>query len=137
MIPLRYVERCALAGTNYRSQDRTMTFKPAVWYPIAVVLSVVNVVAVAFTAGPAQPWHAAGHAALALAFGLWAQRLRRRVGGSESQGTGDSELEARLEALEADVNRLRQQLSETQERLDFAERLLARGPEARRVDPQR
>jgi hypothetical protein len=114
-----------------------MTFKPAVWYPIAVVLSVVNVVAVAFTAGPAQPWHAAGHAALALAFGLWAQRLRRRVGGSESQGTGDSELEARLEALEADVNRLRQQLSETQERLDFAERLLARGPEARRVDPQR
>jgi hypothetical protein len=33
-----------------------------------------------------------------------------------------------LEALEVDVSRLRQELSETQERLDFAERLLA-GPE--------
>src|SRR2546422_11197176 len=36
------------------------------------------------------------------------------------------ELPARLEALEAELNTLRQELSETQERLDFAERLLAR-----------
>src|SRR5205807_6692980 len=106
------------AGRNYRLQDRTMTFKPAVWYPIAVVLSVVNVVAVAFTAGPAQPWHAAGHAALALAFGLWAQRLRRRAGGSELPGAGESELEARLAALAAAVERLRQQPREAQERPD-------------------
>ena len=47
------------------------------------------------------------------------------------------ELPARLEALEAELNTLRQELSETQERLDFAERLLARGPETRRVGPQR
>ena len=106
-----------------------MTFKPAIWYPIAVVLSVVNFVAVGFALRPAEPWHAATHAALGLAFGLWAQRLRR--------GPGGSEVPARLEALEADVSRLRQELSETQERLDFAERLLAQGPEARRVGPQR
>ena len=105
-----------------------MTFKPAIWYPIAVVLSVINLVGVGFAAGQAQPWHAASHAALALAFGLWAQRLR--------QGPGGSELRARLEALEGEVSGMREELSETQERLDFAERLLAQGPETRRVGPQ-
>src|SRR5260370_564133 len=37
-----------------------MTFKPATWYPIAVVLSVLNLVGVGFApagpAGPAEPW---------------------------------------------------------------------------------
>jgi hypothetical protein len=103
-----------------------MTFKPAIWYPIAIVLSVINLVGVGFAAGDPQPWHAGSHAVLALAFGLWAQRLRKGAGGSELQ-TPLEVLEA-LEALEADVSRLRQELSETQERLDFAERLLA-GPE--------
>ena len=106
-----------------------MTFKPVIWYPIAVVLSVINLAGVGFAARQAEPWHAAIHAALALAFGLWAQRLR--------QGHGGGELPARLEALEAEMSKLRPELSEMQERLDFAERLLAQGPEARRVDPQR
>jgi hypothetical protein len=106
-----------------------MTFKPAIWYPIAVVLSVVNLAGAGFAAGQAEPWHATVHAALALAFGLWAQRLR--------QGPGGSELPAQLEALEIEVSKLRQELSETQERLDFVERLLAQGPETRRVGPQR
>ena len=44
-----------------------MTFKPAIWYPIAAALSVINVVAVGFAARSAEPWHAALHAALALA----------------------------------------------------------------------
>ena len=109
-----------------------MTFKPRIWFPIAVVLAVLNVVAVGFAAGDAEPVHAGTHAALALAFGLWAQRLRQRPGGSELPAG----LEA-LEALEAEVSKLRQELSETQERLDFAERVLAQGPEARRVGPQR
>jgi hypothetical protein len=105
-----------------------MTFKPAIWYPIAVVLSVVNLAGVGFAASKAEPLHAAVHAALALAFGLWAQHLR--------QGRGGSEFQPRLEALEVEVGTLRQELSETQERLDFAERLLAQGPEARRVGPE-
>lgn len=112
-----------------------MTFKPTIWYPIAVVLSVINLVAVAFAVGPVQPWHATIHAALALAFGLWAQRLRQGPGGSEFQAS--LETPEALESLEAEVGRLRQELSEMQERLDFAERLLAQGPEARRVGPQR
>lgn len=107
-----------------------MTFKPAVWYPIAVALSVINLIAVGLTVSPDQPWHAAGHAALALAFGLWAQHLRRGPGVS-------AQLPTRLEALEGELTRLRQELSETQERLDFAERLLTQGRDARGGNPQR
>ena len=106
-----------------------MTFKPTIWYPIAVVLSAINLAGAGFAAASAEPWHATIHTTLALAFGLWAQRLR--------QGTGGRELEAGLEALEVEVTKLRQEVSETQERMDFAERLLAQRPEPGRVDPQR
>jgi hypothetical protein len=105
-----------------------MTFKRTIWFPIAVVLSVINLVGVGFAAGEPQPWHAALHAALALAFGLWAQRLR--------QGPGGSELQAPLEGLEAEVDALRAEVAELHERMDFAERLLAQVPETRRVAPQ-
>jgi hypothetical protein len=119
-----------------------MNFKSSVWFPIAVVLSVVNLVAGGFALGQGEPPHAGIHAALALAFGLWAQRLRQRRAGS---GGGDIQerleaLEAevsRVEALEGDVSRLRQELSEAQERLDFAERLLVKGREKDRAEPQR
>jgi hypothetical protein len=105
-----------------------MTFKPAVWFPIAIVLTAINLVGVGFAAASAEAWHASIHAALALAFALWAQRLRR--------GPGATELPARLEALEVEVGNVRRELSEAQERLDFAERVLAQGPEGRRVGPQ-
>ena len=105
-----------------------MTFKRAIWYPIAIVLSVINLVGVGFAAGKPQPWRAALHAALALAFGLWAQRLR--------QGPGGSELQAPLEGLESEVDALRAEVAELHERMDFAERLLAQVPETRRVAPQ-
>jgi hypothetical protein len=100
-----------------------MTFKPSIWYPIAVGLSVINLVAVGFAARPAEPWHATIHAGLALAFGLWARHLR--------SGTGAGDAQARLEELDSEINRLREEVSEMQERLDFAERVLAKGPEPR------
>src|SRR4051794_21546534 len=108
-----------------------MTFKAKIWQPIAVVLSAVNLVAVGFAAGAAEPYHAAVHAALALGFGVWAQRLRQRP----DPTLGAGEQEARFEALEADVGELRRELTETQERLDFAERVMAQPPESRRVEP--
>lgn len=111
-----------------------MRFKPAIWYPISIVLSAVNLVAVGFAAGEPQPYHAGMHAALALAFGLWAQRLRQAPRGNEIQAPVEV-LEA-VEALEDELSRLRQELSETQERQDFTERLLAQRPEPRRVDPE-
>src|SRR5690242_4910638 len=105
-----------------------MTFNPTIWFPIAVVVTVINVVDVAFAGTPP---HATAHAVLALGFGLWAQQLRRRRGVPPS---GDaSDLQAGLEALDAQVTKLRQELTETQERLDFTERLLAQGREGRRV----
>lgn len=120
-----------------------MALKPSFWFPIAVGLSALNLVAVGFAVRPGEPWwHAASHSALALAFGLWAQRLRH-----SPRVTSGPELEERLAALEAeagrvetlegDVSRMRQELTEAQERLDFAERVLVRGREKDRVDPQR
>ena len=103
-----------------------MTFKPSVWRPIAIVLSAINVAAVGFAASAAEPWHAGTHAALALAFGLWAQRMQ-----SSPAAAGD--VEARIEALEIEMTNLRQELAEAQERLDFTERVLAQQPEPRRL----
>jgi hypothetical protein len=105
-----------------------MTFKPALWRPIAVILSAVNLAGAGFAVGAAEPWHASVHVALALAFGFWAERLR--------PGTGGSERQAQLDELDAEVDQLRRELSEAQERLDFAERLLAQRPESRRVGPE-
>ena len=106
-----------------------MRFKPAIWFPISAVLSVVNVGAAWFAAQLAEPWHATVHAALGVAFALWAQRLRRRPDGSE-------ELQADVESLEHEVNTLRQELAEAHERLDFAEQVLyQQQAETRRVDP--
>ena len=106
-----------------------MTFNPRVWFPIAVVVSAINVVAVGHAAAAAEPWHAAIHAALAVAFGWWAQRLR--------PGPDGGTVPDRLGELEAEMSRLRQELGEAHERLDFAERVLAQGQEARRPDQQR
>jgi hypothetical protein len=109
-----------------------MKLKSPLWLPVAMVLSAVNLVAVGLAAATAEPWHAAGHAGLALGFGLWAERRRQ----SRRLGDGAEVLEA-LDAIETDVSKLREDLTETQERLDFTERLLAREAEIRRVDPQR
>lgn len=106
-----------------------MTFKPAIWYPIATVLCAANLVAVWFAAAPGGPLHATVHAGLAVGFALWARRLRQGPLGSVHQ----AELEA-VEALEVEVTALRQELSEAQERVDFAERMLAEALEPRRVD---
>ena len=105
-----------------------MTFKPAIWFPIAIILSAVNVVAVGFAARDAEPLHAGIHAALAVALGLWAQRMWRRSRGGETQ--------ADVQALEGEVDTLRLELAEAHERLDFAERILSQQAETRRVDPQ-
>ena len=103
-----------------------MTFNPKTWRPIAIVLSAVNLVAIGVTAG--APAHAIGHGALALAFGYWAERMRRPAAGTTE------EREARLEALEDELTRMQDELGEAQERIDFAERMLGQAAEARRVD---
>jgi signal transduction histidine kinase len=112
-----------------RTRVRVMIFKPTIWYPIAIGLTVINLVGVGYALRPLEPLHAAIHALLAVAFGLWARRLRQGPRGGEDQ--------ARLDVLGAEVASLRQELNETQERLDFAERLLAQRPETRHAGPPR
>jgi hypothetical protein len=55
---------------------------------------------------------------------------RLRPAGS---GTLSADVAPRLEALERSVQGLQQELAETQERLDFAERLLTKAREERRI----
>lgn len=103
-----------------------MTFKPRVWYPIAAFLAVANVGSVYFAAQAAEPIHGALHAAFGVAFAIWADRLRRRR--HAGLATGEISLSAQ-QGLELEMDQLRQELGEAQERLDFAERLLAQRPE--------
>lgn len=73
-----------------------------------------------------EPWHAMAHGALAVGFGLWAQRLKqRRDAGEGQQAIEAPEAAERMELLEGELSRMRQELSEAQERLDFTERMLA------------
>lgn len=112
-----------------------MIVRPTIWYSIAVALTVINLAGMGYAMRPPEPLHAAAHAVLAVVCGMWARRLRQRreTGEIGEIGRGDE----RLDALGAEVDQLRAQLSETQERLDFAERLLAQQPEVRRASPPR
>ena len=110
-----------------------MALNPRIWYPIAAVGFVVNVVGAAFAVNPADPWHAGIHATLAVAFGVWAQHLkvRKRAAAMES---GD---EPEIAVLRDDIGELRRELSELQERMDFAERLLSQAREIDRLPDRR
>jgi len=70
------------------------------------------------------------------AMGIWgAVKIAKII--AHSRVAGDPDTAAHLQALDQEVESLRREMIETQERLDFAERLLAQGPETRRVEPQR
>lgn len=56
--------------------------------------------------------------------------------GAQSQsGPVVQRLEARMEQMEQELATLQHDLSETQERLDFAERMLAQSREGKRIGP--
>ena len=72
---------------------------------------------------------------LVAAIGTWgAVKIAKIMG--HSRVTGDPDTAAHLQALDQEVGILRREMIETQERLDFAERMLAQRPETRRVEPQ-
>jgi predicted RNase H-like nuclease (RuvC/YqgF family) len=70
-------------------------------------------------------------------FGMWVTgigaALARRIGGRAAEA--DHDQAGRIEQLERDLDDLRLQLSETQERVDFAERMLAQVRDAQRLPP--
>lgn len=113
-----------------------MAWKPITKYRIAAAFTLINLVGGAYAIGAGEVMHAATHGVLAIIGGVWALRALRRLG----PATQDDDVDAiesedrgatRVENLAAEVDSLRQQLSETQERLDFAERMLARPDKTR------
>jgi len=60
----------------------------------------------------------------------WAAIKIARINAARSEST-TPQVTGRLEELERVVQAMQQELAETQERLDFAERLLAQGREGR------
>jgi hypothetical protein len=108
-----------------------MAFQSPKWHPIALALSALNLIGAGFAVAMEEPFHAVIHVSLAVGFGLWARRLRPQGGAADT-----AEVVERLEALEGEVGRLRQELSEAQERLDFTERVLAQGRDPARVSKE-
>lgn len=108
-----------------------MWFKHRAWIPVAWFLSIGNLVAVWFAARPAEPWHASAHALLAVAFALGARRLmaRQRAGAQNEdvQQTIDQN-----EHVQQTIEDMQPRLQELEERVDFAERLLAKNRDAER-----
>jgi hypothetical protein len=76
---------------------------------------------------------AIGAAALGLFFGPIGAALARRLGGGPRASEVHTEIEQVNERVTAEVDDLRARLAEVEERLDFAERLLARGGEADQI----
>lgn len=122
-------------GVGGLNETYDMNSKRKMWYALAVGLSVVNWIGLGLASQPAEPLHATIHGVLALAFAYWAHRLRSRFVGGELA----DRLEGResREELEAEVQTLRQALTESLERLDSAERRLAQGAEVRQARPER
>ena len=117
-----------------------MTFEHPAWRPIAGALTAINLMGIGWAAAMTEPAHAVVHGVLAVAFGLGGRHLQQRRVDEERRQLGPGAPQAGLLAREAEMDGLRQELMEAQERLDFAERVLARTPEvrvpeARRPDP--
>ena len=105
-----------------------MRFNPRIWTPIAQVLAAVNVAAVYFAARVTEPVHALAHAALGAACMLWAERLRARA----TRALDETEM-AQAELMPGEMDHVHNELAELQERLDFAERMLAQRRDTDRV----
>lgn len=110
-----------------------MSSKTRFWNGVLVFLSAVNLGAVWFAAQPGEAWHATVHAGLALGFGLWAQRRMGLAGPGPAMPALERTGEAETAALRDEVEDVRHELGEMQERLDFTERLLTQAREGERL----
>ena len=81
-------------------------------------------------AGELAMFLALGFAALGLTFGPIGAALGRRISGHPEPGDAHAEIEEMRARVTDEVDDLRNRLAEVEERLDFAERLLAHGRQA-------
>jgi hypothetical protein len=84
-------------------------------------------------AGELAMFLAIGAAAVALLFGPIGSALARRLGGRPEPDDAHAEIEEMRARVTAEVDDLRNRLAEVEERLDFAERLLAHGGPANQL----
>ncbi len=105
-----------------------MNFNPRVWRPIAILLSVGNIAGVVQALGAGEPAHAMAHVVLGVVLAFWVRRLNERAREARGDRIAGSDQQAQIEGLESDLDQLRRELTETQERLDFTERMLAQRP---------
>ena len=111
-----------------------MASKPSFWHAVLVVLSAGNLVFVWFAD---EPWHATIHAALAVAFGHWAQRRGRLEEARLRAGALGTGSEVEIAAFRVEVEEVRRELGEVHERLDFVERMLNQAREGDRLPGRR
>ena len=112
-----------------------MTTRTRVLNGVLVLLSVANVVSVWFAVQPGGAAHATIHAALALGFGLWAQRrMLADVVRPPGLQSGSS---VEVPGLRDEVGDVQRELAAVQERLDFTEQLLSRSREGDRPPGRR
>ncbi len=78
-------------------------------------------------AGELAMFLAIGAAAVGLLFGPIGSAIGRRLGGRSEPGDAQAEIEEVRARVTDEVDDLRSRLAEVEERLDFAERLLAQG----------
>ena len=81
-----------------------------------------------------NPGYVAALAAIAIVMVGLVKIARYWASGSRAASGATAQLEARVNAVEQELAGLQHDLSETQERLDFAERLLAQSREVKRLD---
>ncbi|HEY6807749.1 MAG TPA: hypothetical protein VI160_03085 [Gemmatimonadales bacterium] len=115
-----------------------MTLTRDIWFRIAAVLSVANLIGIGYAAGAGEGPHAMVHGVLALGFAAWAVRLRRApAGGDVARLRETLEEQARaLEDAQFTLSNQTRELAELQERVDFAERMLAQARDRARLPDQ-
>jgi hypothetical protein len=84
-------------------------------------------------AGELAMFLAIGAAAIGMLFGPIGSALAGRLAGRSREDEAGAEIQQMSERVTAEVDELRGRLAEVEERLDFAERLLARGGHADQI----
>jgi hypothetical protein len=84
-------------------------------------------------AGELAMFLALGATAVGLLFGPIGSAVARRIGGRADPSDAHAEIEEIGARMTVEVDDLRHRLAEVEERLDFAERLLARGGQADQI----
>ncbi len=98
------------------------------WRRLSIVATVFNVAGAAFAIARGEGWHAGVHISLALGFGFAAQRLAH----VERHAAPDS-VQQQLDEQTAALEDTKQRLAELEERMDFAERMLAQARDRQKL----